>query len=79
MNKVNFYYVAVLLEQLYGISIDTENLEELGLIAWELIGNKDTTKSSKGKIPFNIYSLITANLISTISCSSCSLDIDIFQ
>lgn len=38
----NFYYVAVLLEQLYGISMETEDLEELGLIAWELIGNKDT-------------------------------------
>lgn len=41
MNKNNFHYVAVLLDQLYGIEMDDENLEELGLIAWNLIGNKD--------------------------------------
>lgn len=42
MNKNNFHYVAVLLDQLYGIEMEDEDLEELGLIAWELIGNKDT-------------------------------------
>lgn len=40
--KNNFHYVQVLLDQLYGIDIEEEDLEELGLIAWELIGNKDT-------------------------------------
>ena len=42
MNKNNFHYVAVLLDMLYSIEIDDEDLEELGLLAWELIGNKDT-------------------------------------
>ena len=42
MNKNNFHYVAVLLDQLYGIEMEEEDLEELGLIAWESIGNKDT-------------------------------------
>ena len=41
MNKNNFHYVAVLLDQLYGLELEDEDLEELGLIAWELIGNKD--------------------------------------
>lgn len=42
MEKNNFHYIAVLLDQLYGIEMDDENLEELGLIAWNKIGNKDT-------------------------------------
>ena len=42
MEKNNFHYVAVLLDQFYGIEMDDEDLEELGLIAWEHIGNKDT-------------------------------------
>ena len=37
----NFHYVAVLLDQLYGIEMENEDLEELGLIAWGLIGNKN--------------------------------------
>ena len=36
----NFHYIAVLLDQLYGISMDDANLEEIGLLAWESIGNK---------------------------------------
>lgn len=36
----NFHYVAVLLDQLYGISMDDADLEEIGLLAWESIGNK---------------------------------------
>ena len=40
MNLNNFHYVAVLLDQLYGMELDDEDLEELGLIAWEHIGNK---------------------------------------
>lgn len=42
MNKVNFHYVAVLLDMLYKIEIDDEELEELGLVGWGLIGNKPT-------------------------------------
>lgn len=42
MNKNNFHYIAVLLDQLYGIEMEDEDLEELGLIAWGLIGNKNT-------------------------------------
>lgn len=41
MRKNNFHYVAVLLDQLYGLEMNDEDLEELGLIAWESIGNKD--------------------------------------
>jgi hypothetical protein len=42
MGKNNFHYVAVLLDMLYGLELEDEELEELGLIAWELIGNKNT-------------------------------------
>ena len=42
MIKQNFHYIAVLLDMLYGIEIDDEDLEELGLLAWGLIGNRDT-------------------------------------
>lgn len=36
----NFHYVSVLLDQLYGIQMDDVDVEELGLIAWGLIGNR---------------------------------------
>lgn len=38
----DFHYIGVLLDMLYGIEIDEEELEELGLLAWGLIGNKNT-------------------------------------
>lgn len=38
----NFHYVSVLLDQLYGLEMENEDIEELGLIAWGLIGNKNT-------------------------------------
>lgn len=41
MEKNNFHYVAVLLDQLYGIEIENEDLEELGLVAWNEIKNRD--------------------------------------
>ena len=41
MIKNNFHYISVLLSMLYGIELEDEKLEELGLIAWGLIGNKD--------------------------------------
>lgn len=42
MNKNNFHYVSVLLDMLYGLEIEDEDMEELGLQAWDLIGNKNT-------------------------------------
>ena len=42
MELNNFHYVAVLLDLLYSIEMEDEDLEELGLIAWNLIGNKET-------------------------------------
>lgn len=38
----NFHYIVVLLDMLYGIEMDDEDIEELGLIAWGLIGNRNT-------------------------------------
>jgi hypothetical protein len=40
MSTNKFYYIAVLLEQLYGITLPDEEFEEIGLTAWNLIGNK---------------------------------------
>lgn len=42
MIKNNFHYINVLLDLLYGIELEEEDLEELGLLAWNLIGNKET-------------------------------------
>ena len=42
MNKNNFHYVDVLLDMLYGIEMNEEEIEELGLLAWDKIGNKNT-------------------------------------
>ena len=42
MNKVNFHYIAVLLDLIYGLEVEDEDLEEIGLRAWDLIGNKNT-------------------------------------
>lgn len=36
----NFHYPMVLMEQLYGISMQEEAYEEIALVAWNLIGNK---------------------------------------
>ena len=64
--KNNFHYVIVLLDQLYGIELDVEEVEELGLIAWESIGNKDTRlykyrtcvdKDNSIELPCNFSSL----------------------
>lgn len=42
MSKLNnFHYIAVLLDQLYGVEMEDEDLEEMGLLAWEKIGNKN--------------------------------------
>ena len=38
----DFHYISVLLDMLYSIEIEDEDMEELGLIAWGLIGNKNT-------------------------------------
>ena len=37
----NFHYIAVLLDMLYGLELEDQDLEEYGLMAWELIGNKN--------------------------------------
>lgn len=42
MKTNNFHYIGVLLDMLYGIELDDETLEELGLLGWNLIGNKNT-------------------------------------
>lgn len=39
---VNFHYISVLLDGMYGLEIEDQDLEEFGLIAWGLIGNKNT-------------------------------------
>lgn len=36
----NFHYVSVLLDMMYGINMEDADMEELGLIAWEHIGNR---------------------------------------
>lgn len=38
----NFHYISVLLDMIYGIEMEDEDVEELGLLAWNLIGNKNT-------------------------------------
>ena len=37
-----FHYISVLLDMLYGIEMEDDDMEELGLLAWNLIGNKNT-------------------------------------
>lgn len=39
---VNFHYIDVLLDMLYGVELEDQDIEELGLIAWGQIGNKRT-------------------------------------
>ena len=38
----NFHYAMFLVNSLYGLGIIQEDFEEMGLIAWNLIGNKRT-------------------------------------
>lgn len=37
----NFHYISVLLDQFYGIEMEDDDMEEMGLMAWNLIGNKN--------------------------------------
>ena len=37
----NFHYIAVLLDMMYGLELEDQDVEEYGLMAWELIGNKN--------------------------------------
>ena len=63
----NFHYVGVLLDMLYGIEMQDEDLEELGLVAWELIGNKNialyrhhtciNSSDYSVQLPCNLYSI----------------------
>lgn len=41
MTQNNFHYAQILLSMLYGIEMEDEDFEELGLVAWGLIGNKN--------------------------------------
>lgn len=63
----NFHYIAVLLDQLYGIQMEEENLEELGLIAWDLIGNKNTKL-------YRYSAALDANNSVTLPCNLSSLE-----
>ena len=38
---VNFHYISVLLDMMYGMELEDADVEEYGLLAWELIGNKN--------------------------------------
>ena len=38
----DFHYISVLLDMLYGIEIEDQDMEEYGLLAWNLIGNQNT-------------------------------------
>lgn len=42
MKENNFHYIEVLLDMMYGIELDPEEVEEIGLIGWQYIGNKNT-------------------------------------
>lgn len=42
MTLNNFHYSMTLMEQLYGITMQEDQFEEIGLVAWNLIGNKHT-------------------------------------
>lgn len=78
MNKVNFHYITVLLDMLYGLELEDEEIEEIGLIAWGLIGNKTTrlysynakinSEDNSIKLPCNASSVESI----TIPCSDWS-------
>lgn len=75
MEKNNFHYVNVLLEQLYGMSLENEDVEELGLLAWEHIGNRNT-KLYKYQAKPNSENFITlpCNAISVEAITTCYED-----
>ncbi len=37
----NFHYISVLLDMKYGIELEDQDIEEYGLLAWNLIGNRN--------------------------------------
>lgn len=62
----NFHYIDVLLDQLYGVEMEEEDIEELGLLAWDKIGNKNTKlyrysacvdSNNSIKLPCNVSSI----------------------
>lgn len=63
----NFHYIAVLLDQLYGIELEDEDLEELGLLAWEHIGNKNTKL-------YKYRACIDSNNSITLPCNASSVE-----
>lgn len=75
MEKVNFHYVAVLLDMLYGVEMEDEDLEELGLRAWDLIGNKNTRLYQYQACPDSNNSIeLPCNATSVESVTTCYED-----
>lgn len=42
MTTNNFYYAYTLANTLFGIELEEQDFEEIGLVAWNMIGNKNT-------------------------------------
>lgn len=63
----NFHYVAVLLDQLYGIELEDEDIEELGLLAWEHIGNRNTKL-------YKYRACLDSNNSITLPCNASSVE-----
>lgn len=61
----DFHYIAVLLDQLYGIELNNEDLEELGLLAWEQIGNRNVKL-------YRYSTCIGSDLSVTLPCNAVS-------
>ena len=67
----DFHYIGVLLNILYGIKqIEEEDLEELGLLAWNMIGNKNVKL-------YKYCTIIGPDLSVTLPCNAYSgLDVE---
>lgn len=65
MTYNNFHYIDVLLDMLYGINMDEEDIEELGLLAWNSIGNKNTRL-------YKFRTCIQKDLSITLPCNAIS-------
>jgi len=63
----NFHYIDVMLHSFFSLELDEEDIEEIGLIAWKYIGNKNRRlycftacidpKDNSVTMPCNAYSL----------------------
>ena len=63
----DFHYVAVLLDLLYGLELEDEDLEEIGLRAWDLIGNKNTRL-------YSYKTCVDSNNSITLPCNALSVE-----